>query len=267
VTATATAAPPALRIDGLDVAYGEHEVLRDVNLRIEQGTVAALLGPNGAGKTTLLRTIAGLLAPRAGSISLEGTDVTRKKASRRARAGICLIPEGRGIFRPLTVRDNLLLQLSGREPAKGIEPALEAFPILAERLGQVAGTLSGGQQQMLALARCYLSGPSLILLDEVSMGLAPLIVDQIFESIGHLAARGISLLLVEQYVDRALEMASAAWVLKGGRIVFEGRAGDISRDDLVRDYLGAEVPVTGDGERDAAEPASPEGTSKKEEDQ
>src|SRR5262249_41546283 len=148
-------------------------------------------------------------------------------------------------FRPLTVRENLLLQVRGRGAKDGIAPALEAFPILDERLGQVAGTLSGGQQPMLALARCYLRSPPLILLYHVSTGLAALVVDQIVESIGHLAAQGISLLLVEQYVDRALDMASTARVLKGGQIVFEGRAESISRDELVRDYLGAEVPVAG----------------------
>jgi branched-chain amino acid transport system ATP-binding protein len=254
MSATATAAPTVLEVKGLDVAYGEHKVLHDVNFKMEGGTVAALLGPNGAGKTTLLRTIAGLLGRQSGAVLVEGTDVSKLGAHRRARAGVCLIPEGRGIFRPLTVRENLLLQIRGRGGAKSIEPALEAFPILAERIGQVAGTLSGGQQQMLALARCYLSEPKLILLDEVSMGLAPLIVDQIFETIGDLAKQGISILLVEQYVDRALDMAATAWVLKDGQIVFEGRADEVSREDLVRDYLGAGLVAAEAAEQEKGRP-------------
>jgi branched-chain amino acid transport system ATP-binding protein len=232
-----------LEVCDLTVAYGEQTALRGVSLTVERGAVAALLGPNGAGKTTLLRTIAGLMRPRSGAIVLDGRDITRQPAHARVRGGICLIPEGRGIFRNLTVRDNLLLQVPRWRRGEGIDAALDAFPILAERLGQLAGTLSGGQQQMLALARCYLSGPSVILLDEVSMGLAPLVVDQIFESIGALARQGISLLLVEQYVDRALDMAETACVLNRGSIAFAGLTDDVSRDALVRDYLGADVPA------------------------
>ena len=230
-----------LQVDDLTVAYGEQVALREVSLDVREGSVTALLGPNGAGKTTLLRAIAGLQRVRSGQVRLRDRDVTATSAHTRVRSGVCLIPEGRGVFRSLTVRDNLRTQIPRWSRSRDIEPALEAFPDLAGRLSQTAGTMSGGQQQMLALARCYLSNPSVILLDEVSMGLAPLVVDQIFESIGRLAAQGISLLLVEQYVDRALDLADHAYVLNRGEVAFAGPSKELSRESLLADYLGVQV--------------------------
>jgi branched-chain amino acid transport system ATP-binding protein len=205
---------------------------------VPAGKVVALLGPNGAGKTTLLRVASGLLSPTAGDVLVGGATMTRRRAFERARAGLCLIPEGRGIFPNLTVRENLLLQVPPWASDPDLRPAFEAFPILKERVGQTAGSMSGGQQQMLALARCFLAGPSLVLLDEVSMGLAPRIIDQIFEALTSLAARGIALLIVEQYVSRALEVADHVYTLNRGSIDFSGSPSTVDEDELARRYFG-----------------------------
>jgi branched-chain amino acid transport system ATP-binding protein len=228
---------PLLELRGVTAGFGELTVLRDVNVAVAQGQAVALLGPNGAGKTTMLRLAAGLMRPRAGAVLINGEDVTRRSSDQRARRGLCLIPEGRGIFRNLSVRDNLRL---GVPPwrSSGIDDALEAFPILRDRLGQAAGTLSGGEQQMLALARSYLAKPSVVLLDEISMGLAPKIVDQIFASLATLAATGIGLLLVEQYVERALEMVDQVYLLNRGRITHHGPAAEVTRDTILSHYMG-----------------------------
>ena len=237
--AAGSQAAPLLDVRGLTAGYGRTTVLRDVDLRVDAASVDALLGPNGAGKTTLLRTIAGLVRPTTGIVELSGVDVTAYATYKRARAGICLVPEGRGVFPSLTVNENLLLQL--QKPARGaaIDRAFEAFPILRDRRHQMAGTMSGGQQQMLAVARCYLSSPSLILLDEVSMGLAPLIVDQIFDSLMRLAREGIAILLVEQYVNLALQLASTVNLLSRGELTFTGPASDLDDERVLNDYLGA----------------------------
>lgn len=231
------AAEPVLQLRGLSAGYGRTTVIREIEIEVKKGEVAALLGANGAGKTTLLSTVAGLLAPSQGTVWLGGREISSMAVHQRVRAGLCLIPEGRGIFPRLSVRDNLALQVPPWSE-NGIEPALEAFPILAERLGQSAGTMSGGQQQMLALARAYLAEPEVIMLDEVSMGLAPRVVDQIFESIAALAARGAALLLVEQYVNRALEMAQTVHLLDRGQISLTARASELDQDSIVQRYLG-----------------------------
>jgi len=241
----------ALELRDITAAYGRTTVLRDVSVSVGRGVVQALLGPNGAGKTTLLRTAAGLMRPSSGSIWLGGEDVTKQPAFERAHGGVCLVPEGRGIFRRLSVRDNLTLQIPPWAPrGTGMDRALEAFPILKQRLGQIAGTMSGGEQQILAVARCYVSSPSVVLLDEVSMGLAPRIVDQIFESLMRLVSEGISILLVEQYVNRALEMASTVYLLNRGEIAFSGPASDLDEATVMRGYLGADL---GSGEGVATE--------------
>jgi branched-chain amino acid transport system ATP-binding protein len=244
-TADGTSGTPdsgtTLELRGVTGGYGRAVVLRDVNLTVGRGVIAALLGPNGAGKTTILRIAAGLMRPTAGSVLIAGVDATRNTAHDRARAGVCLVPEGRGVFPNLTVRENLRLQIPPRGRHDGLDRALDAFPVLRERLRQTAGTLSGGQQQMLATARCYLADPKVVLLDEVSMGLAPQIVDQIFESLQRLVAEGISILLVEQYVNRALEMASIVYLLNRGVISFAGRTADLDEDTVIRGYLGANV--------------------------
>jgi branched-chain amino acid transport system ATP-binding protein len=197
-----------------------------------------LLGPNGAGKTTLLRVAAGLLRPTQGSVHIGDADVTRLSPHRRVREGMCLVPEGRGIFPALSVRENLLLQIPKWNRSTGLEDALDVFPVLGERLGEAAGRLSGGQQQMLSLARCVLAKPSVVLLDEVSMGLAPIVIDQIFGSLKELAARGVALLLVEQYVNRALAMADMVHLLNRGEVTYSGPPSGLDEEAVLAGYLG-----------------------------
>ena len=242
---TATA---VLSLNGVSAGYGPTMVLRNVSLEVAPRSVVALLGANGAGKTTTLRVASGLIRPHAGTISLGSDPVTRLSPDQRSRRGLCLIPEGRGIFRSLSVRENLLLSVPPWRKGAGFERAFEVFPILARRKNQVAGTLSGGEQQMLALARAYLSDPKVVLLDEVSMGLAPIIVDEIFESLEVLVGDGVSLLLVEQYVNRALALADYVHVLNCGEIGFSGTPAEVNSDELTSRYLGrggdARGPVT-----------------------
>ena len=237
-------AEPVLRVSNITAGYGRSTVLRDVSLDVPPGRIVALLGPNGAGKTTLLRTVAGLLRPAAGAVRLDGAEVTKSAPHQRAKAGLCLIPEGRGIFRNLTVRENLRMQVppGGKGAAKdGLEQVLSTFPVLRDRLGQTAGTMSGGQQQLLALARCYLTSPRVVLLDEVSMGLAPKVVDEIFAAIVTLASGGAALVLVEQYVGRALELASRAVLLDRGTVAYAGPTRDLDEAAVLRGYLGVDV--------------------------
>ena len=237
-------AEPVLRVSNITAGYGRSTVLRDVSLDVPPGRIVALLGPNGAGKTTLLRTVAGLLRPAAGAVRLDGAEVTKSAPHQRAKAGLCLIPEGRGIFRNLTVRENLRMQVpsGGKGAAKdGLERVLSTFPVLRDRLGQTAGTMSGGQQQLLALARCYLTCPRVILLDEVSMGLAPKVVDEIFAAIATLASSGTALVLVEQYVNRAHELAGDAVLLDRGTVAYAGPTRDLDEAAVLRGYLGVDV--------------------------
>jgi branched-chain amino acid transport system ATP-binding protein len=231
----------ALKLHGVYAGYGTATVLHGVDLTVPTGAVVALLGPNGAGKTTLLRVAAGLLPVRGGRVDVAGGDVTRQRPSRRARAGACLIPEGRGVFPGMTVRENLALQVPPWARSKAHDAALDVFPVLGQYLSRPAGSLSGGQQQMLALARAWLAHPSVVLLDEVSMGLAPRVVDEIFLALRQLAATGTALLLVEQYVDRALEMADRVTLLQRGVVTFEGPAGQLDRDAVLQSYLGVEA--------------------------
>ena len=226
-----------LELRGIQAGYGEHTVLRDVSLTVQPGTVVAVLGPNGAGKTTLLRVASGLLRPSTGTVLLGGEDVTRARPYARARRGLCHIPEGRGIYPTLTVRENLVLYSRPGEENAALDRATSAFPVLGERLRQSAGQLSGGQQQMLSLVRAYLTSPRLVLVDEASMGLAPVVVDQIFGFLGQIAASGTALLIVEQYVNRALALADTVYVLSKGAVVFSGTPAEIT-DDLVAHYLG-----------------------------
>jgi branched-chain amino acid transport system ATP-binding protein len=236
---------PALVVTGLCSGYGTTEVVRDVDLVVEQGAVVALLGPNGAGKSTLLKTISGLLRPTSGTVELFGDDVTRDTPARRTARGLCHIPEGRAVFRSLTVRENLELHAAPGRTADAVQLATTAFPILGERLDQQAGTLSGGQQQMLAMARAYVQKPRLVLVDEASLGLAPMIVDEIFAFLASITEQGTSLLIVDQFVARAMDMASRAYVLSRGSIVYSGTSEDLRDGDVFEQYLGegvAEVP-------------------------
>ena len=228
----------ALELRAVDAGYGATPVIHDVSLEVPLSSVVALLGPNGVGKTTTLRVAAGLLRPTGGAVMIAGTEVSRTAPFRRSRLGVCLIPEGRGIFRSLSVRENLELQIPPWRRDGTIDAAVEAFPVLGQRLQQAAGSLSGGQQQMLALSRAYLAAPNVVLLDEVSLGLAPVIVDEIFGSLRALASTGVALVLVEQYVNRALEMADTAYLMAKGGIVWAGAAASLDQDALVNAYLG-----------------------------
>jgi branched-chain amino acid transport system ATP-binding protein len=242
---------PALELQGVSAAYGQTVVLRDIDLRIEAGTIAALLGPNGAGKTTLLRVASGLLAPSAGSVKIGGADATKLAAHRRARLGLCLIPEGRGVFPTLSVAENLRLQIPPWSEEKGFDRALDAFPALKDRLKAPAGRLSGGQQRMVALSRCFLAEPSVVLLDEISMGLAPLVVDEIYVALGRLVERGVTLLVVEQFVAKALSIAGTAHLISRGQISFSGPPSALDQEAVVQGYLGHS-----NGDRGADAPAA-----------
>ncbi len=228
---------PGLTLDGVSAGYGGTEVVRDVSLTVPRGRVVALLGANGAGKTTVLRACSGLLAPSAGRVVLDGVDVTTASTSRLSHLGLCHVPEGRAIFPTLTVAENLRL-MAPPGLADATDQACAAFPALGQRLSQIAGTLSGGEQQMLALARAYLGEPQYVLLDEVSMGLAPRVVDTIFEFLRLLAQRGTALLIVEQYVAKALELADLVYLLRRGEVAFCGEPAELDADALARSYLG-----------------------------
>ncbi len=230
--------PPVLELLSVTGGYGRTTVIRDVSMTVQPSRVAALLGPNGAGKTTLLRLISGFLCPSQGSVRLFGEDVTRVPPYRRFESGLCHIPEGRGVFRSLTVRENLIMQAPKGREATAVNRAHEAFPVLGNRLGQVAGTLSGGEQQMLAMASAYVRDPKLILVDEASLGLAPLIVDQIFDFMARIAYQGSALLIVDQFATRALALAESAYVLRRGSIAFSGSPGDLADSELASHYLG-----------------------------
>jgi branched-chain amino acid transport system ATP-binding protein len=225
----------------ISAGYGGHVVLRDVTMKVPPGSVVALLGANGAGKTTLLRVASGLLKPFAGQTLFDDQDVTGWRPHRLVKAGVCHVPEGRGIFPSLTVRDNLRMHcLAGQEDAM-IAKAVEIFPSLGRRIGALAGTMSGGEQQMLALARAYIQNPRLALLDEVSMGLAPVVVDEIFAFLDLLAKEGASMLLVEQYVTRALAIADFVYLLNRGEVRFVGEPDELEGSDIFKEYVGVDI--------------------------
>lgn len=234
-----TRSGPILELRGVSAAYGRIEVLHGIDLVVPRGAVVALLGPNGAGKTTTLRVASGQLAPTAGHVHVGGFHLDGTPSDRLARAGLCTVPEGRGIFPNLTVEENLKLfayttSASDKEIA---ETSYGRFPRLAERRTQLAGRLSGGEQQMLAMARALSTGPALLLLDELSMGLAPLIVEQLYEVVAQIAAEGVSVLVVEQFARRALAVAQYAVVLVGGRVTAVGEPADVE-SQLSAAYLG-----------------------------
>jgi len=223
-----TATPPILELVDVHAAYGRIEVLRGVDLNVPRGAVMALLGANGAGKTTLLRVISGLMTPTSGHIPLSGAHVNGSSPDALTRAGLTMVPEGRGVFPNLTVEENLWLSsYSGQPVEKILTEAYSRFPRLKERRRQLAGSLSGGEQQMLSLSRALASDPALLLLDELSMGLAPLIVESLYDSVAEIAERGVSILVVEQFASSALRVADYAAVMHGGRIVDTGEPGEI----------------------------------------
>jgi branched-chain amino acid transport system ATP-binding protein len=236
---TAEGAVPALVLEGIRARYDQVEVLHNVSLTVPAASVVALLGPNGAGKTTTLRVASGRLRPMSGRVLIEGVDVTRSAPEKLARYGVCSVPEGRGIFPNLTVAENLRMWTYRGKAVKRSDVeqvAYGRFPRLAERRKQLAGTLSGGEQQMLAMSRALSTNPRLLLLDEISMGLAPIIVSQLYEIVAQVAAEGYAILLVEQFARTALEVATWAAVMTQGVIELSGAPNDI-KDALVDVYL------------------------------
>ncbi len=233
----------SLEINGLDVAYGRTPAVRGISIAVPVGQVVCLIGANGAGKTTTMRAISGLVRPRAGQIRFDGRDITGQAAHRIAAAGLRQVPEGRQCFAELTVAENLALGAyltpERAEIARQQERVLARFPRLRERLGQLAGSMSGGEQQMLAIGRALMGAPRLLLLDEPSMGLAPLFVEEIFAIIAALRADGTTILLVEQNASAALDVADFAYVLENGRVVLSGPASEVASNPAVAAaYLG-----------------------------
>ena len=234
---------PLLKVNGIHVYYGAIHAIKGIFLEVNEGEIVTLIGANGAGKSTTLNTIAGLLKPRQGSIAFAGMPVDGTSASKMVYKGLSLCPEGRRIFQQMTVKENLEMGAFSRpneEIAASIDRVYGFFPRLKEREKQIAGTLSGGEQQMLAMGRALMSKPRLMMLDEPSMGLAPILVEQIFDIIREMNAAGTTILLVEQNAQMALSVANRAYVMETGRITMEGDADDLMHDDNVRKaYLGS----------------------------
>lgn len=233
-----------LKADNLSAGYGRIQVLKEINLEVGKGEIVCLVGANGAGKSTLLKVISGVIPSLAGSLFFEGREVTGRKPNHLVKLGLCHVPEGRQIFGSLTVKQNLTMG-AYVNPAKKdqlerlFESVFTLFPKLKQRLAQKAGTMSGGEQQMLAIGRGLMSQPKLLLLDEPSLGLAPLIVEAILNTIGELRARGISILLVEQNVNAALHISDRAYVIETGKIVLQGEAdGLLENEEVKKCYLG-----------------------------
>ncbi len=236
-----------LKVEGLHAGYGRTEVLHGISLEVAKGTLVCLIGSNGAGKTTTMRAITGMIRTSAGAVLLNGQDITNFESHRIARLGLAHSPEGRRVFPTLSVTDNLLLgafpRFIGARPKGDIQAdldkAMELFPLLRTRRAQLAGTLSGGEQQMLAMARAVMLNPEVILLDEPSMGLAPILVDEVFAIIRRLKEKNVTMLLVEQFAAAALEVADYAYVLESGSVALHGKAESVKKDPAVREaYLG-----------------------------
>jgi branched-chain amino acid transport system ATP-binding protein len=238
-----------LKLRNVDAGYGQLTVLRRVSLHVNPGEIVAIVGANGAGKTTLLKTVTGLVRARAGEISLQGRDIGRTTTEKIVALGCSLVPEGRQVFAEMSVRDNLVLgghvqyrRGKRQEVAEDLQRMYRLFPVLEQRERQLAGTLSGGEQQMLAMARALMARPSLLMLDEPSMGLAPLVVRDIFHTVARISAEGCTVLLVEQNARGALKIAHRGYVLETGRIVLEGTSEELlANRDVQRAYLGRDV--------------------------
>jgi branched-chain amino acid transport system ATP-binding protein len=244
MTAGATTNPALLRVTDLEVAYGEARALFGVSFDVRAGSVTTVLGANGAGKSSLASAIAGVVQPSAGHIEFDGQDITEWTAHRVCKLGLAYVPESRNIFPHLSVRDNLWAQIRFTVPTSerraALDHAFEMFPILADRRRQQAGTLSGGEQQMLTLARVLAAPPKLLIADEMSLGLAPLMVDLVFESLGKARDEGVTVLLIEQFVERALGFADEAVILRHGLVGWRGHANEAGTE-LLAEYLGGET--------------------------
>jgi branched-chain amino acid transport system ATP-binding protein len=232
---------PLLRLDGVDTFYGSIHILQGLTLQVGAGELVCLLGGNASGKSTTLKTILGLVHPRNGSVRFAGEDVTRRSTSHRIGMGMAIVPENRRLFAPMTVLENLEMgaYLHGGGTKEAFERVYELFPLLYERRSQLAGTLSGGEQQMVAMGRALMAKPKLLLMDEPSMGLAPILVERSFEIIKQVHESGVALLIVEQNANVSLSIADRGYVLSTGRLVLEGKAADLQQDeDLRKAYLG-----------------------------
>ncbi|HEV2036094.1 MAG TPA: ABC transporter ATP-binding protein [Candidatus Dormibacteraeota bacterium] len=233
-----------LRVDQIDSRYGLLQAVRGVSFEVDSGETVALIGANGAGKTTLLRTIAGAHRPHGGRIVFDGNDVTRVPAHRRVSLGIALVPEGRRLFPGLTVEENLrVAEVPGRRGRWNVQAVLDVFPLLQPRRRLLAANLSGGEQQAVAIGRALLSNPRLLLLDEVSLGLAPVVVDAVYASLQNVIGEGTTVLLVEQDLTRALKVAGRVICMLEGRVVLEGQARSLDRDRVVGAYFGLRRPA------------------------
>jgi branched-chain amino acid transport system ATP-binding protein len=233
---------PLLRLEGINTYYGQMHILQDVNLEVGEGELVCLLGGNASGKSTTLKTVLGIVPPRTGSVVLGGRDVTREPTSRRIERGLAIVPENRRLFGPMTVLENLEMGAYLRPRAdlkEDLDRVYELFPQLAARRKQLAGTLSGGEQQMVAMGRALMARPKLLLMDEPSMGLAPILVERSFEIIQQVHDSGVALLVVEQNANVSLSIADRGYVLSTGRIVLEGKASELIRhEELRKAYLG-----------------------------
>jgi branched-chain amino acid transport system ATP-binding protein len=235
-----------LQVEELDCRHGLLQAVRGVSLQVEQGETVALIGANGAGKTTLLRALAGAHRPHSGRILIDGVDVTHLPAHRRVALGLALVPEGRRLFPGLTVEENLgVAAAGGRRGRWNLDSVLEAFPLLQPRRRMPAANLSGGEQQAVAIGRALMSNPRILLLDEVSLGLAPVVVDAVYRSLAEIISGGSTVLLVEQDLTRALRVASRVVCMLEGRVVLQGDAASLDRDRVVDAYFGLRRPATG----------------------
>ena len=233
---------PLLRLEGINTYYGQMHILQDVNLEVGEGELVCLLGGNASGKSTTLKTILGIVPPRSGSVVLGGEDVTGYSTARRIERGMAIVPENRRLFGPMTVLENLEMGAYLRpraDLAEDLDRVYETFPLLAERRKQLAGTLSGGEQQMVAMGRALMARPKLLLMDEPSMGLAPILVERSFEIIAQVHDAGVALLIVEQNANVSLSIADRGYVLSTGRIVLDGKASELlQHEELRKAYLG-----------------------------
>ena len=232
-----------LEVHELDCRYGLLQAVRGVSLRVDQGETVALIGANGAGKTTLLRAIAGAHRPHAGRVMLDGAEITALPAHRRVALGVGLVPEGRRLFPGLTVEENLGVAASRRPGRWNVQSVLEVFPLLQPRRRMVAANLSGGEQQAVAIGRALMGNPRLLLLDEVSLGLAPVVVDAVYRSLADIIREGATVVLVEQDLTRALKVAGRVICMLEGRVVLEGEAASLDRDRVVSAYFGLKRPA------------------------